>query len=79
MDRKRPASPRTPPPLRGVEKAGRAIAVASGKGGVDKTTVAVNLAPALQQKGKRVGLLDAEQVIQNLKLVSEHTLESPAS
>jgi ATP-binding protein involved in chromosome partitioning len=37
-----------------------AVAVASGKGGVGKSTVAVNMAVVLAQSGARVGLLDAD-------------------
>jgi ATP-binding protein involved in chromosome partitioning len=49
--------PQGPQPLPGVA---HVVAVGSGKGGVGKTTVAVNLAVALAKLGHRVGLIDAD-------------------
>jgi ATP-binding protein involved in chromosome partitioning len=44
----------------GIPGVSHVLAVASGKGGVGKSTVAVNLAIALAEDGARVGLLDAD-------------------
>lgn len=43
-----------------IDGVGKVLAVASGKGGVGKSTVAVNLALALKEMGLRVGLLDVD-------------------
>ena len=52
-----PSKPNTPLGLAGVTNF---VAVASGKGGVGKSTVAANLACALAETGAKVGLLDAD-------------------
>lgn len=44
----------------GIPGVKTSIAIASGKGGVGKSTVSVNLAVALAERGARVGLLDAD-------------------
>jgi ATP-binding protein involved in chromosome partitioning len=63
----RRATPRTPEQLLpGVKNV---IAVASGKGGVGKSTVAVNLAVALAKDGATVGLLDADITGPNVPLM----------
>ena len=58
---KRPkAEPQTSIPVQPLSGVKHIIAVASGKGGVGKSTVAVNLASALAKSGAKVGLMDAD-------------------
>jgi ATP-binding protein involved in chromosome partitioning len=54
------------PPLTGVKNV---IAVGAGKGGVGKTTVAVNLAVALSKAGSRVGILDGDMYGPNVPIM----------
>jgi ATP-binding protein involved in chromosome partitioning len=52
--------PQGPPPKISLPNIRHVVAVASGKGGVGKSTVAANLALALLRTGARVGLMDAD-------------------
>src|ERR1051326_652860 len=54
------------PPIPGVQNL---IAVGSGKGGVGKTTVAVNLAISLARQGRKIGLMDADVYGPNVPLM----------
>jgi ATP-binding protein involved in chromosome partitioning len=58
--------PAGPQPLQGVRTI---VAIGSGKGGVGKTTIAVNLALALSKLGYRTGLLDADIYGPNVPLM----------
>jgi ATP-binding protein involved in chromosome partitioning len=62
VETSRPAAMPAQPPREkpGIPGIASIVAVASGKGGVGKSTVAVNLACALAAKGLRTGLLDAD-------------------
>jgi ATP-binding protein involved in chromosome partitioning len=60
LDHATGAAPQPPAPPEQLQGIRHLIAVGSGKGGVGKSTVSVNLALALQQAGGRIGLMDAD-------------------
>jgi ATP-binding protein involved in chromosome partitioning len=72
---RRPAARGTLPERHRIPGIERVIAVGSGKGGVGKTTVAVNLAVALARRNLRIGMLDADiygpNVPQMLGIISQ--------
>src|SRR5260370_25607898 len=65
-----------PQPIPGVKNL---VAIASGKGGVGKTTVAVNVALALAKLGHHVGLLDADVYGPNVPIMLGTTHEPLAT
>src|SRR5215468_3221126 len=75
-----PGAPQRKISLPGIRQV---IAVASGKGGVGKSTVAANLALALRTRGSSVGLLDADiygpsvPIMMGLGIVDPQTTQFP--
>ena len=71
--------PQQLPPRQPIPGVKNLVAVASGKGGVGKTTVAVNLAIALTKLGHKAGLLDADVYGPNVPIMLGTTQEPMAT
>jgi len=72
-----PKAPKTPMSNKVLPNVKNIIAIASGKGGVGKSTVTANLAIALVQKGYKVGLVDADIYGPSMPLMFDVENEKP--